>query len=201
MTLNRRTMLSLTAASLPLLAAPNAFAQTQVTGMDALKCIFTRRSIRKFLDKPVPEDVVRTLLEAAMTAPSARNEQPWSFITVTGKDKLKAAHDAGALPAATATLGILVCGDPSLGKSEQGTWALDCSNAAMNILLAANALGLGSVWTIAHPNEERMKAYRTIFNIPAAIMPFNFICLGWPEKPGWREDRFKADRVKKETWG
>jgi len=143
--------------------------------------------------------MVRTLLEAAMTAPSAMNEQPWHFITVTHKDKLKAAHDAGCLPAATATLGILVCGDPSLGKTT-GTWPLDCSNAAMSILLAANAIGLGSVWTIGYPNEKRMADYRTIFNIPAQIVPFNFICLGWPEKPGWRENRFKEDRIKKETW-
>jgi len=198
MTINRRTMLTLTAASLPILATRSAFAQAK--DMDALECIATRRSIRKFLDKPVPDQMVHTLLEAAMTAPSARNEQPWHFITVTHKDKLKAAFDAGCLPAATATLGILVCGDPSLGKSEQGTWPLDCSNAAMSILLAANAIGLGSVWTIGYPNEERMKAYRTIFNIPAQIMPFNFICLGWPEKPGWRENRFKPDRIKKETW-
>jgi len=200
MTINRRTMLTLTAASLPLLATSTAFAQTQAKGMDALECIFTRRSIRKFLDKPVPEDMVKTLLEAAMTAPSAMNEQPWHFITVTSKDKLKAAYDVGCKPAETAALGILVCGDPSLGKTT-GTWPLDCSNAAMNILLAANALGLGGVWTIGYPNEKRMADYRTIFNIPAQIMPFNFICLGWPEKPGWREDRFKADRVKKETWG
>jgi len=197
MSIKRRTMLGL-AAAVPVLAAQGALGQDN-KGMDALECIHTRRSIRKYLDKPVPDSLVRELLEAAMTAPSARNEQPWHFLVVKDREKLKAVHEAGSQPAAAAALGVLVCGDPSLAKG-QGTWPLDCSNATMNILLAANARGLGGVWTVGYPDEVRMGKYRTIFAIPDQIMPFAFVCLGWPEKSGWREDRFKPDRIKQDMW-
>ena len=197
MSIKRRTMLGL-AASIPVLAAGTVFGQPP-KGMDALECIHTRRSIRKFLDKPVGDDLVKELLEAAMTAPSAYNEQPWHFLVVKNREKLKAVSEAGAKPAAGAALGILVCGEPGIAKA-QGTWPLDCSNATENLLLAANALGLGGVWTVAYPDDARMAKYRELFGIPEAIMPFAFVCLGWPEKPGWRENRFKPERIKQETW-
>jgi nitroreductase len=197
MTIKRRTMLGL-AATVPVLAAQSALGQ-ESKGMDALECIQTRRSIRKFLDRPVSDNLVHELLEAAMTAPSARNEQPWHFLVIKDREKLKAVHEAGSQPAAGAALGVLVCGEPSLATA-QGTWPLDCSNATMNMLLAANALGLGGVWTVAYPDGERMGKYRKIFGIPDQIMPFAFVCLGWPEKAGWREDRFKPDRIKQEMW-
>ena len=49
-------------------------------------------------------------------------------------------------------------------------------------------------------DEDRMAKYRTLLSIPQTIMPFAFVCLGWPEKPGWRENRFKPERIKQETW-
>jgi len=197
MSIKRRTVLGL-AAALPVLAAGSAFGQ-ETKGMDAIQCIQTRRSIRKFQEKPVSDEMIKELLEAAMTAPSAFNEQPWHFVVVKNRDKLKAIFEAGSKPAASAAAGILVCGEPGISKS-QGTWPLDCSAATQNILLAANALGLGSVWTVAYPEEGRMAKYRTILSIPESIMPFAFVCLGWPEKTGWKENRFKPERIKQEVW-
>ena len=196
--LKRRHVLGL-AAALPALAAGKALAQDQRKGMDALECIHTRRSIRKYLDKPVPDEIIKQLLEAAMTAPSAYNEQPWRFLVVKDKEKLKAVGSAGPAPAGNAAAAILVCGDPGLAK-EKDMWPLDCSNATMNILLAANALGLGSVWTASYPVQARLEMYRKMFNIPEKIVPFALVCLGWPEKPGGRENRFKPDRIVYETW-
>lgn len=197
MSIKRRTILGMAAAA-PVLAANAAFGQS-VKGMDAIECIQTRRSIRKFLEKPVNDDLVKQLLEAAMSAPSAHNEQPWHFVVVANKDTLKAISEAGSRPAAGAAAGILVCGEPGIAKA-QGTWPLDCSAATQNILLCANALGLGSVWTAAYPDEGRMAKYRELLGIPQTIMPFAFVCLGWPEKPGWKENRFKQERIKQEKW-
>lgn len=188
------------AAALPLLSVRHATAAENKTAMDALECIHTRRSTRKFLEKPLSEEIITQLLEAAMTAPSAHNSQPWHFLVVTDRARLKAVAEAGARPAATAAAGILVCAEPALAR-DPGLWPLDCSNAAMSILLAANALGVGSVWTVAHPQAERSNAYRKLFAIPENITPFAFICLGWPEKPTGREKRFKPERIRKETWG
>lgn len=197
MGIKRRTLLA-AAATLPMLAAGTAGA-AQGPGMDAMECIFTRRSVRRYLDTPVPDELVTRLLEAAMTAPSAHNQQPWRFVVVKNPERLKACADAGARPAASAGAAILVCGEPGAVKSPQ-FWPQDCSNAAMSILLAANALGLGAVWTAAYPDEERMGKYRSLFKLPDGVLPLCLICLGWPEKPGWRENRFKPERVKREVW-
>lgn len=198
MSIKRRTVLGLAAAA-PVLAAGSAVFAQEHKGMDTLECIQTRRSIRKYLDRPIPDDMIKQLLEAAMTAPSAHNEQPWHFVVVKNRDKLKAFKEAGSQPAAGAAAGVLVCGEPALAKA-QGTWPLDCSNATENLLLAANALGLGGVWTVAYPDEGRMAKYRELLSIPQTIMPFAFVCLGWPEKPGWKENRFKPERIKQEVW-
>ena len=116
--------------------------------MDTLTAIHTRRSIRKYTDQPVTPEQVRTLLAAAMAAPSAGNQQPWQFVVVTDKDLLA---QVGLLHphvhmAPKAPLGILVCGDTRAEKYA-GYWVVDCSAAVQNLLLAAHDLGLGAVWT------------------------------------------------------
>lgn len=119
--------------------------------MDALEAIFTRRSIRKFTDAPVSPEDVRTLLEAAMSAPTAAGVQPWRFIVLTDRavlDAVPSVHRAANM-IRQAPLAILVCGDTT---SEQygGYWVQDCSAVMQNILLAARALGLGSCWCGIH---------------------------------------------------
>ncbi len=202
MSINRRSMLGFMGAAAVLggLAGGGSPLSAQPP-MSALECIHTRRSTRKYLDKPVPDELVTELLQAAMTAPSAHNEQPWRFLVVKDRQMLEkvAAANSNAGMAAKAGVGILVCGDQALAKSKEMV-PLDCSNATMSILLAANALGLGGVWTASYPEAGRMANYRSLFGIPEAILPFAFVCLGWPEQPGRREDRFKKDRVKYDRW-
>ena len=61
--------------------------------MDVLEAIHTRRSIRKYVDQPVPEELVQKLLAAAMQAPSARNQQPWEFVVID--DRAPVVQDPG----------------------------------------------------------------------------------------------------------
>ena len=86
--------------------------------MELLEAIYTRRSIRQYQDRPVSDEVVRTILGAAMMAPSAGNVQPWQFIVVTDPALLNQVKDVHPYVgmAAEAPLGILVCGDLSLEK-------------------------------------------------------------------------------------
>jgi nitroreductase len=115
--------------------------------MDTVDAIYTRRSIRKYLDQPVPEELVGKLLAAAMQAPSARNQQPWHFVVINDRRTLVeiTTFRPNAAMAADAPLAMLVCADLTLEKSE-GYWAVDCSVAVENMLLAVNSLGLGAVW-------------------------------------------------------
>jgi nitroreductase len=124
--------------------------------MDAIEAILGRRSIRSYTDKPVAKETVQQLLEAAMAAPSAGNQQPWHFVVVDDRallEKITTVHPYAQM-AKSAQLGILVCGDLSL-EMHQGYWVQDCAAATENLLVAAHALGLGAVWTGVHPRSER----------------------------------------------
>ena len=119
-----------------------------------IELIKTRRSIRKFAGKLLTNKEINLLLEAAMYAPSARNLQPWHFIVVTERtllDKIMQAHPYAAM-LNEAPLAIVVCADENIEKSE-GYQAQDCAAATQNILLAAHAMELGSVWLGVFPRE------------------------------------------------
>ena len=169
--------------------------------MDALEAIHTRRSIRKYQDKSVPEEIVRQVLAAAMMAPSARNAQPWQFLVVDDRQLLSeyAAKHRNAAMAPRAPLAILVCGDLRLEKSA-GYWPVDCAAAVENLLLAVHALGLGAVWTGVYPREERMATLRQLCKLPDQVMPHSLIVLGYPAEQAASQDRYRADRVRRNRW-
>jgi nitroreductase len=89
--------------------------------MDTLDAIRTRRSIRRYLDRPVPEELIQKLLAAAMHAPSARNQQPWRFIVIDDRAVLAEIPTfmPNAAMAGNASLAILVCGDLTLEQAGQ----------------------------------------------------------------------------------
>jgi nitroreductase len=169
--------------------------------MDAIEALITRRSIRKFSGKPVPDAVVEKILEAAMQAPSAMNQQPWHFVVVRDRELLNKIPSVSpyAAMAASAQLAIVVCADLALEKSK-GFWALDCSNAAFSILLAAHASGLGAVWTAVYPREDRMEGVRRLFSIPDGVVPLVLIPIGYPAEIKPVESRFRQDRIHLERW-
>jgi nitroreductase len=125
--------------------------------MDTIECILTRRSIRKYTDRPVPDDIVNLLLRAAMAAPSSANEQPWQFVVIRDRQMLNLVSTVHTYSymLSKAALAILVCEDPTF-EVNTGRGPLDCSAAAMNILLSAHSLGLGAVWVGICPVEERI---------------------------------------------
>ncbi|MEN8226015.1 MAG: nitroreductase family protein [Bacteroidota bacterium] len=164
--------------------------------MDAMKVILGRRSIRKYTDKAVSEEVVHDLLNAGMHAPSARNIQPWEFIVVDDRvllDKLSVAHPYGKM-LKQASLAILVCGDRKLQEVE-GYIIQDCSAVTQNIMLAAYANGLGSVWLGMYPREKRMQDIGALLGIPEHILPVALISIGYPDEIKEVPDRFNADKV------
>jgi len=169
--------------------------------MEVLEALHTRRSIRKFEDKPVPDEMVRQVLEAAMMAPSAGNAQPWQFIVVKDRDLLNSVADANpyATMARKAPMGILVCGDLSKEKYP-GYWVQDCAAAMENMLLAVHGLGLGAVWTGVYPDKERVPDFTRIFKLPENVIPLGFAPIGWPAQTLKSQSRFKEDRVHNNTF-
>ncbi|OEU68926.1 MAG: NADH dehydrogenase [Desulfovibrio sp. S3730MH75] len=169
--------------------------------MEVLEAIHSRRSVRKYKDKPIPEELIKELLSAAMIAPSAGNAQPWQFIVVDDHEKLIRVKEYSqyAAMAEHAPVAIIVCGDLGLEKYP-GYWVQDCSAATQNLLLAAHGKGLGAVWTGIYPMEDRIKGFSDHFNLPENVIPLSFIVIGWPVHEQKYKDRYKEDRVHKNGW-
>jgi nitroreductase len=169
--------------------------------METLEAIYTRRSIRKFKDRPLSDKKIETILRAAMAAPSAMNEQPWHFVVIRDRAILReiGAMNTYARMAAEAPAAILVCGDTALERAE-GFWVQDCSAAVENMLLTARALGLGAVWTAAFPPADRIAGYRRLFGLPATVIPLALVPIGYPGEEPPPADRFDQERIHYERW-
>lgn len=169
--------------------------------MDALEAILTRRSIRQFTDQAVSEAVVEDLLRAAMSAPSAGNQQPWQFVVITDRQILDAIPNIHPYSAMLkqAPLAILVCGDEEL-ETHKGYWVQDCSAATQNLLLAAHARGLGAVWLGIYPRMERVTGLRKLLGLPEHVIPLALVAIGHPAEHLPPAERYNAVRVHRNRW-
>ena len=168
-----------------------------------LAFIFSRRSVRKYEEREVPAAMLHDLLEAGMAAPSAVAKDPWHFIILRERSELNRLADIlqhGQM-LRQAGAAFVVCGDIQLAHDQQESYLLqDLSAASENILLAANALGLGTCWLGVHPRPERMDGISKLFQLPANIIHMCGIAIGWPQEPPPARTRFKQDRVHHRKW-
>lgn len=166
-----------------------------------LDWIYTRRSIRKYTGKVIPESTIEEIIKAAMYAPSAVNKQPWHFIVVSERnilDRIREIHPYASF-LATASHAILVCGDTEL-QHDEGYYVVDCGAATQNLLLAAHMLGIGSCWIGVHPREERKKRFAELFGLPDHVQPYALVSLGYPQEEKKIPERFRPDRIHYNTW-
>ncbi|MCJ7609743.1 nitroreductase family protein [Candidatus Bathyarchaeota archaeon] len=144
--------------------------------MSQLDIFLSRRSIRKYLDKPIPKDVMGKILEAGRQAPSAGNRQPWHFIVITDehtKEALSHGRYNTFLKDAAAT--IVACG--YIGTDESKKWStVDTTIALQNIVLASWDLGVGSCW-IGDFKEAEVKQ---LLGIPNDYHVVCILSLGYP---------------------
>lgn len=164
---------------------------------ELIDTIFARRSIRRYTAEPVSEEHIKLLLEAGMAAPTANNRQPWHFVVVTDREtlnKLAQAHIYGKM-LSQAALAIAVCGEAA---NEQ--WVQDCSAATENILLAATALGLGSVWLGVYPRLERQEDIRRILGVPARYEILNLLSIGYPAEKREPGTKYDENKVHYQKW-
>lgn len=169
--------------------------------MDAMEAITTRRSIRKYTDKPLDDHLIQTILEAGFFAPSAGNQQPWHFVILDDKtlfENILTFHPHAHM-LSKAQKAILVSGDLSLEKFK-GYWMLDCSAATQNILLAAHANGISSCWLGIYPREDRIIKMRELLHIPTHVVPFSLISLGYPAEHKGKVDRYDQARIHHNKW-
>jgi len=178
-------------------------AQQKSEAQAAINNIMTRTSIRQYTDETVSKADIETMLRAGMAAPTAVNRQPWHFVAVTDKAKLAelAGRRGGMIK--QAGVAIVVCGnmDKAMQGPGQAFWVQDCSAATENILLAANAIGLGAVWTGCYPMDDRVVEVSKTLKLPETIVPLCVIAIGHPAEQPAPKDKWKPENVSYNEFG
>jgi len=172
--------------------------------MDAYENLLSRRSIRRYTDRPIDDETMHKLLVAAMSGPSCVNAKDTHFIAVRDKAMLSTLAQCNGRPAQMlpdAAAAIVICGD--LEKTFQRAkdyWIVDASIATQNIILAANALGIGSVWLGTWPQMDRVENISKAFDLPETIIPHSVVALGYPAEAPEAKSLYQEERVHMEKW-
>ncbi len=142
--------------------------------MNVFDAVQARRSIRSYQDKPVPQEKLERILEAARLAPSARNVEPWHFIVITNSEKRKIlSKGMYAKFVAQAPLVIVACGNK---KTSADWYAIDTALAVENMLLAAVAEGLGTC-CVGSFNEKEVAE---LLKVPEDFEILLMVTVGYP---------------------
>lgn len=162
--------------------------------MNVFEAIETRRSVRKYKPKPVPDDHLRQMLEAARLAPSAGNRQPWRFVVVREPELRRKLgviasnqtwiSDAGVIVAAMAM-------DPKDPEVYERWAERDVMTAVEHIVLSAWELGYGTCWIGAFHEDEVKK----LLEIPEKMRVISLLPIGVPDQRPDKRGRKAFDEI------
>lgn len=160
--------------------------------MELFETLLKRRSCRSFLATEVKQVDIDKILHAAMSGPSACNYKPWEFYVVKNETALAELRKATKYSNINGKVAIVVCGNMSktLPFDMKDYWIEDTSAAIENILLAATALGLGSLWCGVYPQKRNIENVKNILNLKDNIIPLGIVYLGYPEKQAEPRDQY-----------
>lgn len=164
--------------------------------MQAIECLKTRRSIRTYLNKPVPKEIIEDIIDCARMAPTANNIQPWEFVVVADpvtKKKLAEITDYGKFIAESGVCIAVFCKDTKY-------YLEDGSAATENILLAARAYELGGCW-VAGDKKKYVDDIRKLLNVPDGYKLVSLIPIGYPKSQGVSNKRLVNEMIHWEKWG
>ncbi len=153
---------------------------------DLHQMLLERHSIRSYKDQPVDADIVRTILEAALLAPSSKSARPWQFVVVEDKDmlaRLAECKKMGSKPIAGAAFAVVVAVD----SSKSDVYVEDATAAAIMMHLQSTALGVGSCWIqirnrIAPDGEFSETAVRELLHIPDEMTVECIVTFGYSDE-------------------
>ena len=176
--------------------------------------ILARKSVRSYNGDTIPAAVMENLLRAAMAAPSGRDWRPWSFIVLTDKSQydsifgdnfnMRMYKESGAV--------VILCADtvhmgptrdnPDGPAVEQVNriWRDDMGAVTQNLLLAVEAYGLGACWTACYPYAERMAPVRAALGLPATVVPYAVVPIGYPNGDTQPKDKWDPSRIHYGRW-
>jgi nitroreductase len=156
-----------------------------------------RRSIRKYKPDPIPEAILKNILDAGRIAPSAKNYQPWRFIVVKDPDKKKQIVAASRNQQFVGEAAVIVVGcalvDTAWGRmgGYMSSWSVDLTIALDHIILAAVNEGLGTCWIGAFDEAE----VKRILHIPDPVRVLALTPVGYPDDTPPERGRKSADEI------
>ena len=174
--------------------------------MNTLEAIMTRKSVRSYAQRSIPDADLEKILRAGQAGPSCTDARDWAFLVVRDREilgKMSDANGAYAQPARLADTAILVCGDLHKAFSPAPDyWIIDGAIACQNMILAAHGLGIGSVWLGTYPQMERVEGLRKLFDLPGHIVPHSILAFGYEQVPQGqpRVNRYDASLVHYDHW-
>ena len=168
-----------------------------------IELINNRRSIRAFTGELLNEDQLKEIITCGMHAPSAHNKQPWVFLSITNREKMMQIAPLctwwGMLENAGAV--IITCMDKDLlGDIQQEFIVHSCSAATENMILAANAIGLGSVWLGVCPESALYDDFCKVINLPENLRVVSMIAVGKANEEKPFIERFEPEKWVREEF-
>jgi nitroreductase len=164
--------------------------------MDALDCIAMRISVRKYDKKIMSQEEMKAILKAGMEAPSASNRRPYEFIVNAENDFWKdfVLEKPTCEIMRQASLTIVIVGDSNKNPTPEFLYE-DCSATAENMLLAAQALGYGSLWAGVRSESDFAKKLIAYFALPSGDLPIAVLMFGQPSEKKAQVDRYDEKKI------
>ena len=179
-----------------------------------IRTIMNRKSVRAFTDEAIPAEYMEAMLKAAMAAPSGMNVQPWSFVVLTDKSQYERIFENNfnmrIFNSAAAV--VVFCADTTVSRVPRDNpdaapvvmpnriWRDDMGACTENFLLAAESLGLGAVWTACYPYDDRYTSVKRELGLPASVMPYCVVAVGYPAGDEQPKDKWKPERIHYDRW-
>lgn len=159
--------------------------------------IMTRRSHRKFQDKPVEREKIERLLRAAMQSPTGHDAQDWEFIVVTDPETKRKISEMSPVSVCAKNAPLLIVMLANLARAVPDTelWTCDLGAACQTVLLQAEHDGLGGVWLAGFPHKARMAYLTELFSLPEHIVPYAVMAIGYKERDKAPIDRYDEGKV------
>lgn len=163
--------------------------------MDAIEAIKTRRSIRRFERREIPKEVIEDIVDCGRLAPSGRGVHPWEFIVITNSETRKRIADLtdyGKFIADAPVCIAVFCQDTKY-------YLEDGSAATENMLIAANAYGLGTCW-VAGDKKPYCETIRELLGVPKGYKLVSLIAMGYPAERPQKSKRPLEEVLHWERW-
>lgn len=180
----------------------------------AINIIMQRKSVRAYNGEAIPADVMDKLLRAAVAAPSGMDVRPWHIVVLTDKSQYDTAFAGNFNMEKFLQSGAVVvfCADTTVTRpprenpdapavtSPNPLWRDDMGACTENFLLAAEACGLGAVWTACYPFHDRMDPIARFLNLPGNIVPYAIVPVGYPSGDNQPKDKWDTSRIHFGKW-